>query len=194
MTRRKPRIIKDKKVRGEWAESIFIARASEHGLAVSKPWGDSSSYDCVVGTPGRFVAVQVKSTTAELVTGKGYNCSVCSSGKPYRAGSFDYLAAYVVPEDAWYIVPAKEIRGMKSISLSTETGRYEKYLEAWHLLREAAGPREEPAETCVQQTAPVEPVRTFPRNAVERMQAAADYVRRYMERGGVEGAKRSDEV
>ena len=32
--------MKDKKVRGEWAEMKFHASATEHGLYVSKPWGD----------------------------------------------------------------------------------------------------------------------------------------------------------
>ena len=54
MKKRKPKIIKDKKLRGEWAESVFMGRAGEHGLPVSKPWGDSESFDCVVGRPGKF--------------------------------------------------------------------------------------------------------------------------------------------
>jgi hypothetical protein len=53
--RRKPKIIKDKKKRGEWAESVFLSRASEEGLPACKPWGDSRSFDCVVGLPGKFV-------------------------------------------------------------------------------------------------------------------------------------------
>ncbi len=140
MKARKTKIIQDKKERGEWAESVFVARASEQGLPVSKPWGDSRSFDCVVGRPGEFVAVQVKSTITKLESGKGYICSACSSHKAYRAGAFDFLAAYVIPEDAWYIIPAKEIRGLKSISLCTaESGeaKYEKYREAWELLRAA---------------------------------------------------------
>ena len=123
MKKRNPGIIKDKKLRGEWAESVFMARAGEHGLAVSKPWGDSRSFDCVVGRPGKFVAVQVKCTVAKLESGKGYICSVCSSHKAYRAGAFDFVAAYVVLEDLWYIIPAKLIRGKKSISLCTEGRR-----------------------------------------------------------------------
>ena len=91
--RRKPKIIKDKKKRGEWAESVFLVRAGEEGLSASKPWGDSRSFDCVVGRPGRFVAVQVKCTIAKLESGEGYICSTCSSHKPYQRGSFDYLAA-----------------------------------------------------------------------------------------------------
>ena len=72
MKKRKPKIIKDNKRRGEWAESVFAVRAAENGLPVSKPSGDSSSFDCVVGRPGKFVGVQVKCTMAEMQNGKGY--------------------------------------------------------------------------------------------------------------------------
>ncbi|MGC2364791.1 MAG: hypothetical protein WA555_07255, partial [Candidatus Sulfotelmatobacter sp.] len=61
---------------------------------------------------------------------------VCSSGNPYPPESFDFLAAYVVFEDAWYIIPEEEILGMKSVSLHTKCShsKYEKYREAWELL------------------------------------------------------------
>jgi hypothetical protein len=133
--------ISDKKLRGEWAEMHFMVRATDHGLPVSKPWGDSRSYDFVVGWPGHFVAVQVKSTIFELEEG-GYTCGICGGGrKPYPPGSFDFLAAYIVFEDAWYIIPEEEILGMKSVSLHTNNShsKYEKYRENWDLLQRAAG-------------------------------------------------------
>jgi PD-(D/E)XK nuclease superfamily protein len=134
MEKRKPKIT-NKKLRGEWAEMVFLARATELGLQVSKPWADSRSYDFVVGRPGHFVAVQVKSTVFELE--QGWVCKVRSGNKPYPRGSFDFLAAYIVFEDAWYIIPEAEVEGMENISLHTETnrGNYEKFREAWHLLR-----------------------------------------------------------
>jgi hypothetical protein len=189
--RRKPKIIKDKKERGEWAESVFLARASEEGLPACKPWGDSRSFDCVVGRPGKFVAVQVKCTIAKLESGEGYICSTCSSHKPYKKGSFDYLAAYVIPEDAWYIIPGKLVYGLKSISLCTLTGeqKYEEYREAWGLLRKAVAVGE--AEVVPEQQigaaindgAAAGAALRFPRNGLERMQAAQDSFRRYLERG-----------
>src|SRR5271155_4933280 len=106
MKKRKPKII-GKKLRGEWAEMRFMVSATEHGLQVSKPWADSRSYDFVVGRPGHFVAVQVKSTVNELE--QGWICKVRSGNKPYPAGSFDFLAAYIVFEDAWYIIPEGEV-------------------------------------------------------------------------------------
>ena len=51
------------KERGEWAELCFMARAAERGLNVSKPHGDSASYDVGVEQNGRYLRIQVKSTT-----------------------------------------------------------------------------------------------------------------------------------
>lgn len=117
----------------------FMARAAESGLLVNKPFGESQNYDFVVGRQGRFVSVQVKSTTNEFEG--GYLCNVGMGDHSYAAGAFDFLAAYVVPEDVWSIIPQKRIRGMRCISLYTHSGesKYERYREAWHLLQEAAG-------------------------------------------------------
>ncbi len=51
------------KLRGEWAEIRFLARASELGLRVSKPYGDCLPYDFIVEHGGRMFRVQVKSTS-----------------------------------------------------------------------------------------------------------------------------------
>lgn len=117
MNKRRPKIIRDNKKRGEWAESVFVARAAENGLEISKPFGESGRFDCVVGGPGKFVAVQVKCTIAKMPTAKGYICNLKSNNKKYRAGSFDFVAAYAILEDTWYIVPEKAIRGMSAITL-----------------------------------------------------------------------------
>ena len=177
--------IQDKKKRGEWVELRFMAEAAERDLPASKPFGDSENFDVVVGRPGKFVGVQVKCTTFRSKNGEGYVCSVCSSHKLYRAGSFDFLAAYVVPEKAWYILPAKEIMGMLSVSLCTPTSRYEKYREAWELLREAVdvkkGTGEEDTAGGDLGDQPEEPGR-LPRNAMERMQASLKFVKGQFER------------
>jgi len=80
------------------------------------------------------VAVQVKSTVFELE--QGWFCKVRSGNKPCPRGSFDFLAAYIVFEDAWYIIPEEEVQGMENISLHTETSRanYKKHRQAWNLL------------------------------------------------------------
>ena len=163
--------------RGVWAESVFVARAAENGLEISKPFGDSGRFDCVVGGPGKFVAVQVKCTMAKLPAGKGYIRNLKCNNKKYRAGSFDFLAGYVIPEDAWYIVPEKAIRGLGSICLCSAVPKYEQYREAWQLLREA-GCEEATEETVIEpQESPVGP-------GIARMQGAMNFFRSYLEKGG----------
>ena len=131
MKRGKTKIIKEPKARGEWGESVFMARAVERGLPVSRPWGDSNSFDFVVGKPGRFVSVQVKSTTVKSYG--GYVCSVRKNNAKYARGAFDFLAAYVIPEDVWYIVPAKKLAGRGYVTLCSNSGEanFEEYREAW---------------------------------------------------------------
>jgi PD-(D/E)XK endonuclease len=175
----RPQIIEDKKQRGEWAESVFMARANEHGLPVSKPWGEMCPYDFVIGKTGRFVSVQVKSTLSKLKT--GYVCTVRGGHQAYSAGSFDFLAAYVVPDDAWYIIPAILIDGKECITLypNSRTAKYEQYREAWQLLREAAAVMEETTDAVEQD--PKEEG-GIPRNAIERMEASFRFFKRHLER------------
>jgi hypothetical protein len=181
--RRNTRIIKQPKARGEWGESVFMARAVEHGLPVSRPWGDSNSFDFVVGKPGRFVSVQVKSTTVK--NGRGYVCSVRQHKVKYPRGAFDFLAAYVIPEDVWYIVPAKKLAGRGDVTLCSNSGEanFEEYREAWHLLREATGMEEETeAPHPEESAAETEEVPTGP--GVQRVQNAFDFFRRQLGKGG----------
>ena len=128
--------IKHPKVRGEWVELKFLERAMELGLHVSKPWGDVMPYDFVIERGGRFVRVQVKSTM--FVDRGGYSCTVRGSCGPYQGHPFEYVAAYVFQEDAWYIIPADLVLGQGSIALypKLENAKYEPYREAWHLLEE----------------------------------------------------------
>ena len=199
MKKRKAKIA-DKKKRGEWVELKFMAEAAERDLPACKPFGDSENFDVVVGRTGRFVAVQVKCTIFRSKNGEGYVCSVCSSHNVYRPGAFDFLAAYVVPEDAWYILPAKEIEGMRSVSLMTPTSKHEGYREAWHLLHAAVGTSVEEAggqgagavsEAIVAE----EPASQFsPFSAFGRMEKAMKDVRDRLTGGGTPAAKATDDV
>ena len=176
MKKPKPKIIRDNKKRGEWAESVFVARAVESGLEISKPFGESGRFDCVDGGPGKFVAVQVKCTIAKQPFAKGYICNLKSNNKKYRPGSFDFVAAYAVLEDTWYIVPEKAIRGMGAITLCSTMPKYEQYREAWHLLREAGREAEEERMS--------EPEENPMGAGMARMQGALNYFQKYLEKGG----------
>lgn len=179
--KRKPKIIKSPKARGEWVESVFMARAGELGIPVSRPWGDSRSFDFVVGRPGHFMSVQVKSTIC--LSGDGYVCSIKDSTcGAYEPGSFDFLAAYVILEDAWYIIPALQVEGKESVVLYSDSkyAKYEEYQEAWKLLQDASATKK--IETCDQPTAAAEgPSQFSPFSAFGRMEKAMKQVRDRLE-------------
>jgi PD-(D/E)XK endonuclease len=127
--------IKHPKERGEWAELRFMARAAEFGLRVSKPFGESAHYDVTVEHDGQFLRVQVKSTASQKHN--SYGCALHGNRTLYQAGDFDFLAAYIIPLDVWFILPFEiAIRGQQKLYLTPHYPQsiYEPYREAWHLL------------------------------------------------------------
>jgi PD-(D/E)XK endonuclease len=128
---------KTTKQRGEWAELCFMARAADRGLNVSRPHGDSASYDVGVEQNGRFLRIQVKSTTSHRngsytsnITGPMY--------QRYARGTLDFFAIYLVPLDVWYIIPFDGAGGNRSLFLTPRKGhKFAQYIEAWNLLRGA---------------------------------------------------------
>lgn len=135
--------IRDTKKRGEWAELKFMARAAELGLTVSKPWGESARYDVAVEQNGRFLRVQVKST--EYKIGNSYICNVRPDShlRPYTIEQIDFLAALVIPENVWYIIPARvatRLKGNIWLSPRKPRHRHARYMEAWHLLTRGKRP------------------------------------------------------
>ena len=127
--------IEHPKLRGEWAELRFMTCAAEHGLCVSKPWGETARYDFAVEHEARFVRVQVKSTG--FIDRGGYSCSVRGSRGAYVGDPFDFVAVYVVPEDIWYIIPEAVLRGQGSVAVypRLKKSKYGKYLGNWESLK-----------------------------------------------------------
>ena len=138
------RWIKGCKERGEWAELCFMARAAGEGMKVSKPYGDSASYDVGVEYRGQIRRVQVKSTLYHRRNGE-YSLNVMGPGRErYAEGTVDFFAVYLIPLDAWYIIPY-EVMGRTNCTLhfTPKSGRhkYAGYREAWDLLRGEARAR-----------------------------------------------------
>ena len=159
------------KRRGEISELAFALAAARRGFAVSKPFGDCQRYDIILdfqnmgpqnmnpqGTSPhaistnnfyyarpRIVRVQVKSST-QLVDGLyRINSSRRLNGRvvPYKLSEIDFVAAYIIPEDSWFILPLPHVLGQTSLLFrpkkSKIPGLYDTYREAWHYLTEPDG-------------------------------------------------------
>ena len=158
------------KRRGEISELAFALAAARHGFGISHPYGDSERYDIILDcsrndcsknvcsknhpvpphpsadrTRPRLIRVQVKSST-QLLNGLYHlNAHRRINGRavPYKLSEIDFIAAYVIPEDSWFIFPLPHILGITSLLLSPKArrrpGLYDTYREAWHQLREPDG-------------------------------------------------------
>ena len=133
------------KERGEWVEALFIAELLRRGYTILKPWGDSQPFDVALNFGTRVVRVQVKSTSYRVDT--GYRCQFNTNfnSRKYTLDLLDFFAGYVVPQKAWYLIPAPVLfnGGLNPISPmlfpmqphAPNTYRYEHYREAWRLPR-----------------------------------------------------------
>lgn len=147
--RRALRGFRNYKQRGEWVEFKFMAEAAARGFRVARPLGESARYDAVVEGDAGFQCVQVKSTDA--VRDSGYCCGIANSGRApngtrrtYSADEVDFLAAYVIPEDAWYIIPATAVGKRLWLLLYPHRATpnrhlFEQYRDGWHLLHQPVG-------------------------------------------------------
>ena len=127
------------KTQGEISELRFYLRAFEHGFIVSKPFGDNARYDFIVDSGNRLSRVQIKSVSVIDTTRRTnkYRINATHGGKEkhkYLPEECDILAAYVIPEDTWYIIPISKITGA-SVNLyphrGGSIGNYEGHREGW---------------------------------------------------------------
>ena len=133
---------RDPKRQGEVAELAFAHKAAALGFTVSKPYGENSRYDFIVDSGGCLTRVQVKSVAVQhgnayrICSGSG-NRSKCA----YTSRQIDLLAACVLPHNAWYLIPIGAFAPVKTLKLCphrSSRGRFERFREAWHLLRPPA--------------------------------------------------------
>ena len=127
------------KERGEHAEAEFLARATRRGFIVSRPWGDSAPYDFIIQPRHRLYRIQVKSAWKRYQGRYEISTTRCNNDIVYQPRDIDFIAAYVIPCDAWYIIPVSFLAGRKIILLyphnKRSRGKQEPFREAWHLLK-----------------------------------------------------------
>jgi hypothetical protein len=119
---------------------MFMVKATQKGFATAKPYGDSRRYDFIVDTGRRLWRVQVKSSSRLCKGAYHVSASRHSSGRTlaYKASEIDLVIAYVVPENAWFLIPVEAFAPRKSLRLyprGDPRGRmYGRFREAWGLM------------------------------------------------------------
>ena len=120
----------------------------ELGFGVAKPCGDSERYDVILDSRiarknslHQIWRVQVKATTQLLNGQYRINAHRRINGRavPYRPSEVDFLAAHIIPEDAWFLIPIRHTKGRTSLFFSPKKfprpGPYDAYREAWRFFR-----------------------------------------------------------
>ncbi|HXM21527.1 MAG TPA: group I intron-associated PD-(D/E)XK endonuclease [Terriglobales bacterium] len=130
---------------GFLGEVAFLHKAVSLGFMVAKPWGDIYRYDFIVNGGRNFWRVQVKAGTY-LMDGLYQMCVRRRTGGvkiAYTESEVDFVVAYIIPEETWYILPVREVAERRTLSFcpkgSSRRDHFGYYREAWHLLREPDG-------------------------------------------------------
>jgi hypothetical protein len=127
--------VPERKRLGEAVEAAFLAKALMLGFPVLKPWGDSLPYDFGVDGGRRLWRVQVKCATS--FRGTRCDARAAGSGELYTLDDIDFLAAYVIRENLWYVVPADAFVPRATVHFNygpKSQGMFEIYRETWCLM------------------------------------------------------------
>ena len=128
------------KQRGELAEMMFMVKAAQKGFVTAKPYGDSRRYDFILDVGRRLWRVQVKSSSAKECGSYQVNLQRNLNGEvvEYDPSEIDFVVAYVMPCDAWFVIPVESIAGQKTAKMclheNRRSGKLGKYWEAWGLM------------------------------------------------------------
>jgi len=132
--------------RGDLGEAAFVHEAIRLGFVVARPYGQGRRYDFMVEGGHKLWRVQVKTcgTLRHGLYHVNVRCKTNRVGHAYAASDVDFVAVYIVPEDAWYIVPVHEVVRHTTLLFrpkgSARLDPYACYREAWHLLGTPDGP------------------------------------------------------
>ncbi len=113
-------LLRHRRDKGDWAELVFMAKALTLGFTVCRPYGDNHRFDFLLFAPGGPARrIQVKSSWVK-------------TDNMYRV-------VYVVPEDAWYVIPRRKLArydvGYVMPHIPHSHAQWERYRDRWDLLR-----------------------------------------------------------
>jgi len=130
---------------GALYEAKFVVKALEHGLDPHPCPGEYMPHDFLVtNAAGQVIKTQVKGTACADANNRKNNRYkvLATTGNKVKTAidctKVDLLAAYVEPEDAWYVIPCMQLSA-KTIWLypgnPKSVAMYEKYRDRWNLFK-----------------------------------------------------------
>lgn len=127
---------------GELAEQALCAYLSRIRIPSARFHGEFLPFDVVTVTAKyKLLKVQVKCTTCQRKS--VYSLRLQRTGKLYQPGDFDFLAVFVLPEEAWYVIPARAL-GQRRTNLYFDPGgivrrkrkvSFERFRDQWDYLK-----------------------------------------------------------
>jgi PD-(D/E)XK endonuclease len=102
---------------GERSEANIIAKLSEAGYYVLRPFGDNLRYDLVIeDADGRFWRIQCKTgwmdkskSVIKFATASSYNHTMRNKGWKHYRGQCEYFAVYCPENKGAYLVPVDQV-------------------------------------------------------------------------------------
>ena len=124
---------------GKIAENIFANECIKRNYEILNPVIDRHGYDFVIRSD-KYLRIQVKSTSKpdkrnpNKLTYK-IQCRKGATSRAYEPDDFDYLAAYIIPLDMWYILPMSCLNKTTiRINPDSDKCKFKQYKEAWDLI------------------------------------------------------------
>ena len=107
------KVFKTFKERGEWVEALFMAASLRHGYKVLKPWGRLRTLRPrpLLRQPHRKSPGKIHILPRRHRILRQFKPNYFSD--PYTLAQLDFFAAYVIMQNAWYLIPAKILLGGK---------------------------------------------------------------------------------
>ena len=125
-------------LKGDIGELSFMLQAKLNGLKVLTPISASSVYDVVIHNQKEFIRVQIKSTSDLEKRSNCYKFNICrgkASNLKYESFDIDYFALYIIALEIFYIIPIDELKVKTVRVYPSKKHKYNKYINAWGLLK-----------------------------------------------------------
>jgi len=111
-----------------------MLRASEHGLKISKPFGESQAYDFIVDQDSRLLRIQVKCNSQKADKYGGFHFKILRGNRSkYEFDEVDFFALYIVNLRIFYLIPSHATCDKTSVKLYPDTpeSKFLIYKERW---------------------------------------------------------------